>query len=111
MEKFKSRKFLMALAAFLASLGTGIAGLCTGNEAVAMTGGILCVVSSAIYAFCEAYVDGASVKSDTSTYVENVTVQSSSKSDELSKAAAAKMTPKEASEPSAPAPEQTKTEQ
>ncbi len=107
MEKFKSRKFLMALAAFLASLGTGITGLCTGNEAVAMTGGILCVVSSAIYAFCEAYVDGASVKSETSTYVENVSVQSSAKSDELSKAAAAKMTPKEVQVETPPAADST----
>lgn len=90
MEKFASRKFLMALAAFLASLGTGIAGLCTNNEAVAMAGGILCVISAAIYAFCEAYVDGASVKASTSEYVESVQVQSS-KGDQLTQAAAAKL--------------------
>lgn len=90
MEKFASRKFLIALAAFLSSLGTGITGLCINNEAVAMTGGILCVVSAAIYAFCEAYVDGASVKSTTSEYVESVQVQSS-KGDQLTQAAAAKL--------------------
>lgn len=92
-DKFKSRKFLMALAAFLASLGAGISGLIVGNEALSLAGGILCVVSAAIYAFCEAYVDAASVKSETASYEEKVTVQSVNKSDRLSKAAADKMSP------------------
>lgn len=65
MQKFQSRKFCICLAAFLGSLGTGITGLANGNENVAIAGGICMVVSGAIYAACEAYVDGASVKSNT----------------------------------------------
>ena len=91
-EKLTSRKFLIALAAFLSSLGTGITGLCINNEAVAMTGGILCVVSAAIYAYCEAYVDAASIKSDTHEYVETIAVQSNKADAELTKAAATKIT-------------------
>ncbi len=94
-EKFKSRKFLLAAAAFLSSLGTGITGVCVGNERVAMVGGILCVVSAAIYAACEAYVDGASIKSNTSEYVENIQVTSTTKDENIGKAAAAKIAPKE----------------
>ena len=91
-SKLYSRKFWIAVAAFLASLGTGITGLCTDNEAVAMTGGILCVVSAAIYAFCEAYVDASSIKSDTHEYVETIAVQSNKADAELTKAAATKIT-------------------
>lgn len=64
-KKFQSRKFWMSVAAFLASIGTGIAGIATGNEKVAIAGGILVVLSSAIYAACEAYIDGQSVKTTT----------------------------------------------
>ena len=92
LNKLTSRKFLIALAAFLSSLGTGITGLCINNEAVAMTGGILCVVSAAIYAFCEAYVDATSIKSDTHEYVETIAVQSNKADAELTKAAATKIT-------------------
>ena len=91
-NKLSSRKFWIAVAAFLSSLGTGITGLCLENEAVAMTGGILCVVSAAIYAFCEAYVDASSIKSDTHEYVETIAVQSNKADAELTKAAAAKIT-------------------
>ena len=61
MSKFKSRKFLLCLAAALASIGASIGGLCTSNEAVAVIGIVCTVVSSAIYAFCEAWVDSKSV--------------------------------------------------
>ena len=57
MEKLKSRKFWVCVAAGLASLGTGISGLVQGNERLALAGGILLVVSSSIYAFCEAWTD------------------------------------------------------
>lgn len=57
-RKLTSRKFLLSLAAFLMSFGTGIAGIASGNDKLAMAGGICCVVSGAIYAACEAYVDG-----------------------------------------------------
>lgn len=56
-EKLTSRKFWLCVAAALASLGTGISGLVQGNDKLALAGGILLVVSSSIYAFCEAWVD------------------------------------------------------
>lgn len=57
-EKLTSRKFWMMAAAFLGSLGTSIAGLSTGNHKLA-TAGLVCeMLSAAIYAAAEAYVDG-----------------------------------------------------
>lgn len=67
MSKFISRKFLLAAGAFLVSVGTGIAGLATGNETMAMAGGLMAVVGTGIYAACEAYVDGKSASSTTTT--------------------------------------------
>ena len=64
MSKFLSRKFLIALAAFLGSIGTSIAALCIGVPAVATIGIICSIVSAAIYAACEAYVDGKAVGLD-----------------------------------------------
>ena len=61
MEKFKSRKFLMCLAAALASIGASIAGLATSNQTVATVGIVCTIVSSAIYAFCEAWVDSKGI--------------------------------------------------
>ncbi len=60
-NKLTSRKFLLCVAAALGSLGTGISGLISGNEKLALAGGILLVVSSSIYAFCEAWIDGKAV--------------------------------------------------
>lgn len=64
MEKFKSRKFLLAVAAFLGSIGTSIGGLVTASPQVATIGIICAIVSSAIYSACEAYVDGKAVGMD-----------------------------------------------
>ena len=61
MNKWNSRKFLICVAAALASIGTSIAGLATSNEKIAMFGVICTIISSAIYAFCEAWVDGKAV--------------------------------------------------
>lgn len=61
-NRILSRKFLMCLAAALASLGTGISGLVQGNDKLALTGGILLVISSSIYSFCEAWVDSKAVE-------------------------------------------------
>ena len=61
-EKLQSRKFWLCVAAALASLGTGISGLVQGNDKLALTGGILLVISSSIYAFCEAWVDSKAVQ-------------------------------------------------
>lgn len=63
-NKLLSRKFLISLAAALASLGTGISGLVQGNDKLTIAGGVLLVISSSIYAFCEAYVDGKAVKDE-----------------------------------------------
>ena len=60
-NKLTSRKFWLCVAAALASLGTGISGLIQGNERLALAGGILLVLSSSIYAFCEAWVDSRAV--------------------------------------------------
>lgn len=59
--KLSSRKFWICVAAFLGSLGTGISGLVAGNQTLALVGGILTVVSAAIYAFCEAWVDAKAI--------------------------------------------------
>ncbi|MCC8049691.1 MAG: hypothetical protein LIP10_03395 [Clostridiales bacterium] len=60
-SKLKSRKFWMSVAAFLASIATSIAGITIENQAITIVGVICSVVSTAIYAGCEAYVDGKSV--------------------------------------------------
>lgn len=58
MNKLKSRKFWMAVAAFLASIGTTIAGLQTDSKSIAIAGIICTMLSSGIYAAAEAYADG-----------------------------------------------------
>lgn len=75
--KLTSRKFWVCVAAFLASLGTGISGIAIGNQNLAIAGSVCCVISGAIYAACEAYVDGASVKSNTNSVT--ITAASSDK--------------------------------
>ncbi len=60
-EKLTSRKFWICVAAFLASVATSIAGLTTDNQTVLMIGTICGVLSAAIYAGAEAYVDGQAV--------------------------------------------------
>lgn len=67
--KLTSRKFWMALAAFLASIGGSIAGIVTDNEALVWIGVICTMLSSAIYAASEAYVDGKREASNT-TYIQ-----------------------------------------
>lgn len=61
-NKLTSRKFWLCVAAMLASIASSIAGLCTQNEAVATVGIVCGIVSAAIYAFCEAWVDGKAVQ-------------------------------------------------
>ena len=68
--KFTSRKFLICLAAFLFSLGTGLSGLSHGNSRIILIGGICCVLSAALYAACEAYTDGKALEAQTTeTYI------------------------------------------
>ena len=58
MSKWKSRKFWMAVAAFLASIGTTIAGLHTDSKSITIAGIVCTMLSSGIYAAAEAYADG-----------------------------------------------------
>lgn len=61
-RKLTSRKFWLALAAALASIGTSIAGIQTGNETIATIGIVCTVAAAAIYSAAEAYVDAARMK-------------------------------------------------
>jgi len=61
MTKYLSRKFLICTAAFLGSLGTSIAAMAAKYPVVAIGGMICSMLSAAIYAACEAYVDAAAV--------------------------------------------------
>lgn len=63
-KKFNSRKFLISLAAFLGSVGAGVSGIVTDNEALTIIGTVCSVLSAAIYAACEAYVDGKAAGKD-----------------------------------------------
>ena len=67
MSKLTSRKFWISVAAFLASLGTSIAGLAAAEPVIASVGVACTVLSAAIYAGAEAYVDGASAKANGTT--------------------------------------------
>ena len=65
-EKLTSRKFWVCVAAMLASIATSISGLHSGNETIVTIGVVCGVISAAIYAFCEAWIDAAAVKGDNS---------------------------------------------
>ena len=56
-NKLLSRKFWICVAAMLASIASSIAGLATQNDVIAAIGIVCGIVSAAIYAFCEAWVD------------------------------------------------------
>lgn len=80
MSKLTSRKFWISVAAFLASVATSIAGLSI-DEPMIATAGIICgVLSAAIYAATEAYVDGASVSANTTTTAKTITASSNATS-------------------------------
>ena len=61
MSKLTSRKFWICVAAFLASIAVSISGLATSNTTVTAIGTVCGILSAAIYAFCEAWVDGKAV--------------------------------------------------
>ena len=61
-DKLTSRKFWICVAAFLGSVATSISGIVTDNHYVTTIGVIAGVLSAAIYAFCEAWVDGKAVE-------------------------------------------------
>lgn len=62
MSKLTSRKFWICVAAFLASVATSISGLVTDNQTVTIIGTVCGILSAAIYAFCEAWIDGKAVQ-------------------------------------------------
>ena len=64
MNKLKSRKFWICVAAFLASIATSIAGISSDNQTVLIIGTVCGILSAAIYSACEAYVDGKAVYRD-----------------------------------------------
>ena len=64
MNKLASRKFWICVAAFLASIATSISGLVTDNQTVTIIGTVCGILSAAIYAACEAYVDAKAVRKD-----------------------------------------------
>lgn len=64
MEKLKSRKFWICVAAFLASIAVSISGIATSDTTVTTIGTVCGILSAAIYAFCEAWVDGKAVEKD-----------------------------------------------
>lgn len=63
-NKLTSRKFWICVAAMLASIASSIAGLATDNDVIATVGIVCGIVSAALYAFCEAWVDSKAVKND-----------------------------------------------
>ena len=79
LQKFGSRKFWMAVAAFLASIGGTCAGFATGNEIVMVAGIICTALSTAIYAAAEAYVDAARENSNTNSTATTITASTTSK--------------------------------
>jgi len=64
MNKLASRKFWICVAAFLASISTSISGLVYENQTVIIIGTVCSVLSAAIYAAVEAYVDGKAVNKE-----------------------------------------------
>ena len=61
-NKWISRKFLVCIAAFLGSIATSISGIVTSNQTITIIGTVCGILSAAIYAFCEAWVDGKAVE-------------------------------------------------
>ena len=62
MNKLLSRKFWICVAAFLGSVAASISGIVTSNQTVIVIGTVCGILSAAIYAFCEAWVDGKAVE-------------------------------------------------
>lgn len=64
--KLMSRKFWICAAAFLSSIATSISGIASDNKVVIVTGSVCGILSAAIYAFAEAWVDAKGVDIDDS---------------------------------------------
>lgn len=75
MTKFTSRKFILAVAAFLASIGSSIAGFATANDVLLVIGLVCTTLSAGIYAAAEAYVDASNVSSNTVNITASTTAK------------------------------------
>lgn len=64
-KKLTSRKFWISAAAVLASLGTTVGGIVSGNEKLAIAASICTALSAAIYAGAEAFIDAKAVEKET----------------------------------------------
>ena len=64
MKKLTSRKFWISVAAMLGSIAVSIKGIVTDNQTITTIGVVCGVASAAIYAFCEAWVDGKAVNKE-----------------------------------------------
>lgn len=60
-KKLTSRKFWLCVAAFLGSVAASVSGIVTDNKYVTTLGVVCGVLSAAIYAFCEAWIDSKAV--------------------------------------------------
>lgn len=63
-KKLTSRKFWICVAAFLGSVAASISGIVTDNKWITTTGIVAGILSAAIYAAAEAYIDAKAVNSD-----------------------------------------------
>lgn len=61
-QKICSRKFILCCAAFLGSVATSISGIVTANQTITIIGTVCGILSAALYAFAEAWVDGKAVE-------------------------------------------------
>lgn len=64
MSKLTSRKFWICVAAVLGSIATSISGIATSNDYITTVGIVCGVVSAALYAGAEAYVDAKAVEKE-----------------------------------------------
>lgn len=69
--KLTSRKFWITAAAFLSSIGASLVGYFSENDTLATAGVVCTMLSAAIYAAAEAYVDAANASANTTTITAN----------------------------------------
>ena len=63
-RKLTSRKFWLAVAAFLGSIAASVAGLAAGEKWITIVGVVAGMLSAGIYAAAEAYTDAARAKEE-----------------------------------------------
>ena len=89
----------MALAAFLASIGTSVGALAINNDIVAAVGVVCAMLSAAIYSGVEAWVDTARLTSNsnitTTTMTKNISATSSNARDTVERLLVTEASPQE----------------